>query len=218
MAVTVSSVWYNIQRLMVWSNKEPVLTIRRVLWVLTAGWALFIAYIFATVGMAMSIIGIPFCLQTLKFAVFCLDPIPRETYSEIWTFDYHTSPWSNPIHPFTCIANVIWLVFFGWEIVLLFWVVAIIQALTVVGIGTAIQMFQLSMFALWPFGRDIRRKRLPTTMEELQSMKAQKDSGEFDGHGPWREPSFDNNQPATGMARFTGAGAYPTGRPGSSNV
>ncbi len=69
MAVTVSSVWYNIQRLMVWSNNEPMLTIRRVLWVLTAGWALFIAYIFATVGMAMTIIGIPFCLQTLKFAV-----------------------------------------------------------------------------------------------------------------------------------------------------
>jgi uncharacterized membrane protein YccF (DUF307 family) len=69
MAVTVSSVWYNVQRLMVWSNNEPMLTIRRILWVLTAGWALFIAYIFATVGMAMSIIGIPFCLQTLKFAV-----------------------------------------------------------------------------------------------------------------------------------------------------
>ncbi len=69
MAVTDSSVWYNIQRLMVWSNNEPMLTIRRILWVLTAGWALFIAYIFATVGMAMSIIGIPFCLQTLKFAV-----------------------------------------------------------------------------------------------------------------------------------------------------
>lgn len=69
MAVTVSSVWYNIQRLMVWSNNEPMLTIRRILWVLTAGWALFIAYIFATVGMAMSIIGIPFCLQSLKFAV-----------------------------------------------------------------------------------------------------------------------------------------------------
>ena len=69
MAITVSSVLYNIQRLMVWSNNEPVLTIRRILWVLTAGWALFIAYILATVGMAMSIIGIPFCLQTLKFAV-----------------------------------------------------------------------------------------------------------------------------------------------------
>ncbi len=55
-------------------------------------------------------------------------------------------------------------------------------------------------------------------MEELQSMKAQKDSGDFEGQGPWREPSFDGNQPATGMARFTGAGAYPTGRPGSNNV
>jgi uncharacterized membrane protein YccF (DUF307 family) len=79
---------------------------------------------------------------------FCLDPIPRETYSDVWTFDYHTSPWSNPIHPFTCIANVIWLVFFGWEIVLLFWAVAIIQALTVIGIGSALQMFELSLFAL----------------------------------------------------------------------
>ena len=69
MAVTVSSMWYNIQRLIVWSNREPILTVRRILWVLTAGWALFIAYIFATVGMFMSIIGIPFCLQTLKFAV-----------------------------------------------------------------------------------------------------------------------------------------------------
>lgn len=69
MAPTVSSVWYNIQRLIVWSNNEPILTIRRVLWVLTAGWALFIAYVFATVVMFMSIVGIPFCLQTLKFAV-----------------------------------------------------------------------------------------------------------------------------------------------------
>ena len=79
---------------------------------------------------------------------FCLDPIPRETYAEIWTLDLQTSPWSNPIHPFTCIVNVIWLVLFGWETVLLFWATAIIQALTVVGIGTALQMFELSLFAL----------------------------------------------------------------------
>ena len=52
------------------------------------------------------------------------------------------------MHPLTCIANVIWLIFFGWEIVLLFWLTAIVQALTVVGIGTALQMFELSLFAL----------------------------------------------------------------------
>lgn len=69
MAVTVSGIWYNIQRLIVWSNREPILTVRRVLWVVTAGWALFVAYILATVGMFMSIIGIPFCLQTVQFAL-----------------------------------------------------------------------------------------------------------------------------------------------------
>lgn len=61
-------------------------------------------------------------------------------------------------------------------------------------------------------------KRLPTTMEEYQAMKARKEGGDMDEQGPWRTPSFDNQSPATGMARFTGSGAYPTGRPGASNV
>ena len=55
-------------------------------------------------------------------------------------------------------------------------------------------------------------------MEEYEAMKARKDGGEMDEGGPWRTPSFDNQPPATGMARFTGGGAYPTGRPGATNV
>lgn len=55
-------------------------------------------------------------------------------------------------------------------------------------------------------------------MEEYQAMKANKAGGEMEGQGPWRSPSFDNQPPATGMARFTGGGAYPTGRPGANNV
>ena len=86
--------------------------------------------------------------NTACICSFCLDPIPRETYAEHWAFDTKTSPWTNPLHPLTCVANVIWLIFFGWEIVLLFWLTAIIQALTVIGIGTALQMFELSLFAL----------------------------------------------------------------------
>lgn len=61
-------------------------------------------------------------------------------------------------------------------------------------------------------------KRLPTTMEEYQAMKARKEEGEFNEGGPWRTPSFDNQPPATGMTRFTGGGAHPTGRPGATNV
>jgi uncharacterized membrane protein YccF (DUF307 family) len=189
----------SIDRLIVWSNKEPILTIRRVLWAVTTGWALFVAFIFAAVGMCMSIIGIPFAIQTLQFAVLCLDPIPREVYAHQWSpTDLKSKPWNNPVHPLTIAANIVWLVFFGWAIVLLFWASALIQALTIIGIGTAIQMFELSLFALWPFGRGIRHKQLPTTLEELHVQKAAKKAAKMQKqghHGSYNEASFTDTHP-----------------------
>ena len=78
----------------------------------------------------------------------CLDPIPRETFADVWTFDIKTNPWTNPLHPLTVVCNVLWLVFFGWAIVVLFWAAALVQLLTIVGAPTALQMFNLSLFAL----------------------------------------------------------------------
>ena len=34
-----------------------------------AGWALFVAFCFAALGMVMSIVGIPFALQAIEFAL-----------------------------------------------------------------------------------------------------------------------------------------------------
>ena len=38
--------------------------------------------------------------------------------------------------------------YFGWAIVVLFWAAALVQLLTIVGAPTALQMFNLSLFAL----------------------------------------------------------------------
>lgn len=166
-----------IDRLVVWGNKEPILLIRRILWIVTAGWALFVAYCFAAVGMALTIVLAPFALQAFKFAWFALDPVTKEPYHEQLTADVHTSPWRNPAHPLSMVANVVWLIFFGWALALLHLAAALIQALTIIGIGTAITNVKLAAFALWPFGRGIRTKFLPTTIEELEADKQRRRDG-----------------------------------------
>jgi uncharacterized membrane protein YccF (DUF307 family) len=58
--------------------------------------------------------------------------------------------------PLLLIFNVIWLLLFGWPLVLnhLFW--AVILAVTVVGIPFAKQHLKLVILSLLPFGRDLR--------------------------------------------------------------
>ena len=91
------------------------------------------------------------CISTTSSAPacrLCLDPIPRATFADAWTFDIKTNPWTNPLHPLTVVCNVLWLVFFGWAIVVLFWAAALVQLLTIIAAPTALQMFNLSLFAL----------------------------------------------------------------------
>ena len=62
---------------------------------------------------------------------------------------------------------MIWLLLPGIPIALSHIFFGIIQALTIIGIGNAIQHFRLAGLALWPFGRKIRSQVLPTKVEEL---------------------------------------------------
>lgn len=56
--------------------------------------------------------------------------------------------WNNPAHPWTICANVVWAVLFGWHLAVAHLLAALVQALTVVGIGTALTNVQLAAFAM----------------------------------------------------------------------
>lgn len=56
--------------------------------------------------------------------------------------------WGNPAHPFTIVANTVWLVFFGWGLALMHLAAAGVQALTIIGIPTALTNVQLALLAL----------------------------------------------------------------------
>ena len=60
----------------VFLNREPWLTIRRVLWIVSAGWVLATTYVLAALGMVLSIVFIPFAPTALRFA-WCAPSICR---------------------------------------------------------------------------------------------------------------------------------------------
>jgi uncharacterized membrane protein YccF (DUF307 family) len=59
-------------------------------------------------------------------------------------------------NPLTMIFNVIWVIFFGWEIALSHLVHGLILLITIIGIPFAQQHFKLIPLALFPFGRELR--------------------------------------------------------------
>jgi uncharacterized membrane protein YccF (DUF307 family) len=53
------------------------------------------------------------------------------------------------------LGNLIWILFGGLLIALLYFVVGLVMCVTIVGIPFGIQLFKLGAFALWPFGHEL---------------------------------------------------------------
>ena len=92
----------------------------------------------------VTIIGIPFGLQTLKLAMLALWPFGSEIRLRS----------GNPGCLSTCM-NVIWIFTGGIWICLTHIIFGILFAITIVGIPFALQHFKLAALALTPFGREI---------------------------------------------------------------
>ena len=55
------------------------------------------------------------------------------------------------------IANIIWIVVFGWELAVINLVSALIFGITIIGIPFAKQSLKLAYLSLMPFGKDIEK-------------------------------------------------------------
>ena len=150
-----------VQRLEAWGNRQPQLTARRLLWLLT-GLPLAALYLSAALGLALTLIFIPFVPSVLRLAAFALDGgITREPRAAEPGAP-GARPWEDPLSLFTIFANCVWLCLFGWAFALMHLSAALVQAATVVGLGTALTQLKLLGFVAWPFGRKIYPRALPT--------------------------------------------------------
>ena len=120
-------------------------TIGNLIWLIFGGIFIFLEYLFGSILLFISIIGIPFGIQTLKLAILALMPFGKEVIA--------TDKAWGCLH---IILNILWILICGIPIILTHLVFAILLGITIIGIPFALQHLKLAGFALAPFGREIR--------------------------------------------------------------
>ncbi|MFG6391711.1 MAG: YccF domain-containing protein [Candidatus Amulumruptor sp.] len=115
-----------------------------ILWVVFGGLMIAIEYAISSVLMMITIVGIPFGLQTMKLAAVALWPFGTDVVSTGF--------------PSGCLAglmNIIWWFLGGIPIALTHLLWGIIFSITIIGLPFGIQHFKLMRLALFPFGKSI---------------------------------------------------------------
>ena len=115
-----------------------------VIWLLFGGFVIAIEYFIGSLILMLTIIGIPFGIQTLKMASLALWPFGRDTRVDVRA--------SGCLY---IIMNIIWLLTGGLWIALTHALFGLFLCITIIGIPFGIQHFKLTAIALSPFGRDI---------------------------------------------------------------
>ncbi len=120
-------------------------TLGNIIWLLFGGIFIAIEYFCSSILLFITIIGIPFGIQTLKLAGLALWPFGKEAVF------VEREP--------GCVStfmNLLWLIIGGIWISLSHVIFGILFGITIIGIPFAKQHFKLAGLALTPFGREIR--------------------------------------------------------------
>ncbi|MBR4922068.1 MAG: YccF domain-containing protein [Bacteroidaceae bacterium] len=118
-----------------------------ILWLVLGGVVTAVEYIVGSVAMMITIIGIPFGIQTLKIGLLCLCPFGKRV---------EASPQSGGC--LSLIMNILWIVTGGIWISLTHFGFGILLCITIIGIPFGKQHFKLAGLALTPFGKQIIEK------------------------------------------------------------
>jgi len=118
--------------------------ILNIIWLVLAGVWLAIGYVIAAVLLAVTIVGIPFAVQSFKLAVYALWPFGRALAR---TNTRHTG--------LRVVGNILWFVLAGWWLALEHVIVGVLLCITIIGIPLGVGSFKMAGAALAPFGREV---------------------------------------------------------------
>lgn len=118
-------------------------TLLNIIWLVLAGFWLFLSYIAVGVVLCIFIITIPWGIASFRVGVYSLWPFGRTVVSKptagVWSF----------------LGNVIWVILAGWWLALEHIVTGILLCLTIIGIPLGIANFKLVPVSLMPLGKGI---------------------------------------------------------------
>jgi uncharacterized membrane protein YccF (DUF307 family) len=114
------------------------------IWLIFGGIIIAIEYLIGSIILMITIVGIPFGIQTLKMAALA-----------IWPFGRDTRVHSRASGCLYIIMNIIWLLTGGIWIAVTHAILGTLLCITIIGIPFGLQHYKLTAIALSPFGRDI---------------------------------------------------------------
>ena len=115
--------------------------ISNIIWFIFGGLWLFLMWAFLGVLLCITIVGIPFGTQCFKLAGISAMP-----YGKKVILDYAKHP----------VANLLWVIFVGWEFAIAHLIIGAICCITIIGIPLGVQCFKITKLALFPFGAKIK--------------------------------------------------------------
>ena len=119
--------------------------IGNIIWLIFGGLLAGLGYIIGGIGLCLTIVGIPFGIQSMKLGVATFAPFGKELVES-----------DNANSVLRVVLNILWAIVFGWEIAIVHLVHAGILAITIIGIPFALQHIKLILMALLPLGRALR--------------------------------------------------------------
>lgn len=118
-----------------------------IVWLVFGGITIAIEYVISSLLLFVTIIGIPFGLQTLKFAELALLPFDKKVVKR-----------ESSSGCLSLIMNIIWFFVGAIPIVLTHLLYCLLLYITIIGIPFGNQHFKLMRLALSPFGKTVVNK------------------------------------------------------------
>jgi uncharacterized membrane protein YccF (DUF307 family) len=116
-----------------------------IIWLILGGFIVVIAYLLGGILLCLTIIGIPFGIACFKLAGLALAPFGREIREK-----------EPPGGALAVIMNIIWILLPGLELATFHLLMALVLAITIIGLPLAAQHLKMVRLALLPFGFEVR--------------------------------------------------------------
>jgi uncharacterized membrane protein YccF (DUF307 family) len=130
---------------------SPFSLLLNILWIVFGGLGMAVGWGIAAIIMAITIVGIPWARAAFNIAIYALLPFGQRAVSRaeyLGREDIGTGPLGM-------LGNIVWLVLAGWWLALGHLIIAILFAITIIGIPFAWAHLKLAGLALWPIGKMI---------------------------------------------------------------
>ena len=129
---------------------SPMAVVLNLFWLVFGGLPAAIAWLIAAGIMALTIIGLPWSFAALRIALYTFLPFGNEMRPHLG---------ADPV--LSTLGNIVWFVLAGWWLALAHLVLAVVLAVTIIGLPFAWAHLKLAGASLAPVGTEVVPRGAP---------------------------------------------------------